>query len=82
MLPVTRMALRYVAADGRTLTIGFEQALEPEVDRLVHPQSIERVGVDEATPISDEERTELLARVAEYCRAKRLRYRLTEASSG
>jgi hypothetical protein len=81
MSPVSRMALRYIAADGRTFTIGFEQALESGIDRLVHPQSIERVGVEQTVPISEEERTELLARVADYCHAKQLKYQLQKASS-
>lgn len=74
-----RYALRYIANDGREFSIGFEQALEPGVDRLIHPASIEAVGPAHSVQISEQERTELLARVLDYCSAKRFTYRVVDA---
>ena len=78
--PVSRHVLRCFSKNGRTLTVGIEQALEPGVDRLIHPRSIESVGPSAGVPVSQEERDELLARVVDYCEAKRLRYRIVEES--
>ena len=59
------------------MDLGFEQALEPGVDRLIHEGSI-RIwnGPRGDTHVTSAERSEILARVEEYCRVKGLTYRV------
>ena len=71
-----KYALRYESG-GRSVEVGFEQALEPAVDRLIHENSIVSwVGPAGETSVTIAERTQILARLEEYCRAKGLTYRV------
>jgi hypothetical protein len=71
-----RYALRFERKDW-VIDIGFEQALEPGVDRLIHEKSIElwRSALGQR-PVTADEKAELLSLVKEYCEAKRIRYRV------
>lgn len=74
-----RYALRF-ERDGWSIDIGFEQALEPGVNRLVHESSIaEWNGTDGRKPVTSQERADVLARVKEYCLAKSMTYRVVPA---
>jgi hypothetical protein len=71
-----RYALR-IKYLGHDYSIGFEIACEDKVDRLIHPNSIERINIEGSTPVvSEEERVTLVSKVVEYCRLNRLTYRI------
>lgn len=77
-----RYALRYRQAD-RTMDIGFELALEPNVDRLIHAETISRWNDPHKNEIADEaERRKILSRVEEYCRAKKFPFRTLSLPEG
>src|SRR5256885_1269305 len=75
-----KYSLRYDLGE-RHVEIGFEQASEPGIDRLIHEGTIvEWVASNGAVAtVSAPERSEILARVAEYCRLKGLAYRVVKA---
>jgi hypothetical protein len=71
-----RYALR-LEVSGRSVDIGFEQALEPGVDRLIHEESIlVWNGSEGELAVTPAEREAILEKVEEYCKAKRLTYRV------
>jgi hypothetical protein len=71
-----RYALRYEIGD-RVVDFGFEQALEPGVDRLIHESSILKwIGPSGEMIVTSFERVEVVARAEEYCRVKGLTYRV------
>jgi hypothetical protein len=73
-----RYALRLEVGD-RTIDIGFEQALEPGVDRLIHGGSIQAWDTPAGgLPVAANERAEILARVIHYCEVKGLTYRVVQ----
>jgi hypothetical protein len=74
-----RYALRIII-EARQYSIGFEDACEPDVDRIIHKNSIERVeGACQGDfAISDEERSTLILKVVEFCAANRYSYRIEE----
>jgi hypothetical protein len=58
--------------------IGFENACEKSIDRLIHKSSMKRISVEgEEVDVSEEERSILLSRVVEYCEKNKLKYRIT-----
>ncbi len=77
MLVLHRYALRF-EIDGRSIDIGFEQALEPGVDRLIHEDSILLWNASgKETNVTSTERAAILARVEQYCAVKGFAYRIT-----
>lgn len=71
-----RYALRYESKE-RSIDIGFEQALEPDVDRLVHLETIHRWNSPhDQQPLTSDERKDILSKIKAYCEEKRLTYRL------
>lgn len=76
MTVLHRYALRFEIGD-RVVDFGFEQALEPDIDRLIHERSIlkwiDPSGEMIVTPV---ERQAVVARAEEYCRIKGLKYRV------
>lgn len=63
--------------DGRAIEVGFEQARQPGIDRLIHRESIlvwKTKGPEE--PVTLDERSEIVARIEEYCRLKGLTFRV------
>lgn len=77
-----RFALKLEAGE-RFVEIGFEQAFEPGVERLIHEGSIQVWKTPQGdVPVSSAERSVILERVIEYCKIKELTYRVVRASSG
>jgi hypothetical protein len=71
-----RFALK-IEVGSRFVEVGFEQALEPGVERLIHEESIKTWKTPEGdVPVAASERKYIIARVQEYCEAKGLRYRV------
>lgn len=71
-----RYALRY-AMDGHTLDIGFEQALEPGIDRLIHVNTITHWSApNEQVMLTDDEKRDVVEKIQEYCNVRALSYRL------
>jgi hypothetical protein len=71
-----RYALR-LEIGGRVVDFGFEQALEPGVDRLIHEGSILKwVGPSGEMIVTPAERAAVVAKAEEYCRVKGLAYRV------
>jgi len=71
-----RYALRY-EINGRKLDIGFEQALEPQIDRLIHLNTISHWNPpDDQCMLTDDEKRDVLKKISEYCKGKALTYKL------
>ena len=76
-----KYALRYQAGD-RSAAVGFEQAFEPGVDRLIHESSILTwMGPRGDMAVTPAERADILAKVEEYCRVKALTYRVVRGEA-
>lgn len=58
--------------------IGFEQALETNIDRIIHAESIFEWSDNHGNKktVSDEEKNDILRKLFEYCDAKALSYRV------
>lgn len=63
-----------------TFSIGFESALEPGIDRLIHPNSMERVNRDHTTKsdLLPSEKSAVMSLVLRYCEKNKLTYRIVE----
>ena len=63
-----------------SFSIGFESALEPGVDRLIHPKTMERVNHDHTTKnnLLPSEKSAVLSLVLRYCEKNKLTYRIVE----
>jgi hypothetical protein len=73
---IHRYALRYQVGE-RSVDIGFEQALEHGIDRLIHEASISTwSGPGGESAVTGAERAEISAKVKEYCRAKGLTFQV------
>jgi hypothetical protein len=70
-----RYALQFALGE-RSINIGFEQAFEPGVDRLIHEESIVQWNEPIGEAVTPEERIATLGRVEQYCAAKGLSYRI------
>lgn len=71
-----RYALRY-ELNGRILDIGFEQALEPSIDRLIHVNTILHWNVpNDQIMLTDEEKRDVVEKILEYCNVRALTYKL------
>jgi hypothetical protein len=71
-----RYALRILHKECE-YSIGFENACEKNIARLIHAGSIERFCAEgNNTAVSDEERSIILSKVAKYCQANALSYRV------
>jgi len=72
-----RYAIRY-CRDDKYVDIGFEQAIEPDIDRLIHESSISEWAKSGNIigKVSDKERDEILDRIMKYCHDKHLTYRV------
>lgn len=74
-----RFALKLEVGE-RFVEIGFEQAFEPGVERLIHEGSIRVWKTPQGdVPVSAAERSAILERVIEYCKIKELTYRVVNA---
>lgn len=70
-----RYALRYERGE-RTVDVGFERALEPDVDRLIHLEAFRHWNPPyEKELITSEERDGIIKKIGKYCDAKGLTYR-------
>jgi hypothetical protein len=77
-----RFALK-LEVGGRFVEVGFEQAFEPGVERLIHEDSIRVWKTPQGdVPVTAAERAVILARVIEYCKLKELTYRVIGSSGG
>ena len=77
-----RFALKLVIGE-RFVEIGFEQAFELGVERLIHEDSIRVWKTPQGdVPVSPAERSVILERVIEYCKIKELTCRVAGASGG
>jgi hypothetical protein len=71
-----RFALKLKVGD-RVVEVGFEQAFEPGVERLIHEGSIMVWKTPQGdVPITPAERSVILERLIEYCKIKELTYRV------
>ena len=62
------------------MEIGFEQALEPGVDRLIHEGTIQVWRTPQGdVPVTPAERSAIVERVIEYCKIKEMTYRVVRA---
>ena len=73
---IHQYCIRYVDADGRFVDIGFEAAVEPEVDNLIHESTIERWSLPQGQLISPADRARIMTRLVEYCESHSLRFRV------
>jgi hypothetical protein len=65
----------------RFVEVGFEQAFEPGVERLIHEGSIRVWKTRQGdVPVTAAERSAILERVVEYCKIKELTYRVVRAT--
>jgi hypothetical protein len=81
IMEVHRYAIRYVIGD-RSVDVGFEQAFEPGVDRLIHLGAVRHWNAPhdrEVMAVADQ--NDLVQKLQSYCRDKRLRCRFTDSSS-
>ena len=71
-----KYALR-LEINNRTIDMGFERPLEPNIDRLIHEESLMQWitpgGILQVTP---SERIEIIERIKQYCLAKGFTYRI------
>lgn len=73
-----RYALKIEIGD-RAVEIGFEQALEPGIERLIHEGTISVWKTPQGdVPVTAIERATVLAKVVEYCKIKELTYRVVQ----
>jgi hypothetical protein len=62
---------------ARFVEVGFEQAFEPGIERLIHEDSIQAWRTAQGdVPVTPAERAYILDRVVEYCKIKNLSYRI------
>ncbi len=73
---IHRYALRY-QIEGRSVEVGFEAALEPGIDRLIHEETIVRWDGTQ-DEVTQAERGDVIRRIEEYCRLKGLTYRIVQ----
>ena len=77
-----RFALKLEVGE-RFVEVGFEQAFEPGVERLIHEGSIRVWKTQQGDlSVSSAERSAILERVIEYCKIKELTYRVVRSSGG
>ena len=74
-----RYALRFELGN-RSVDIGFEQALEHGVDRLIHEESVVQWNGSNGEAVTPEERAAIIDRVRQYCAVKGLTYRIVSTS--
>lgn len=73
-----RYALFFEAGD-RSVTIGFEQALEPGIGRLIHRQTIRTWQTPSGDILVTEvERDEIIECIKQYCDIKGFTYRVVD----
>lgn len=75
-----RFALKLEIGE-RFVEVGFEQAFEPGVERLIHEGSIQVWKTLQGdVPVTAAERSAILERVIQYCKIKELTYRVVRAT--
>jgi hypothetical protein len=77
-----RFALKLEVGE-RIVEIGFEQAFEPGVERLIHQGSIQVWKTPQGdVAATAAEKAAILERVIEYCKIKELTYRVVDIGGG
>lgn len=77
MAVLHKYAVRFEFA-GRWVDFGFEQALEPGIDRLIHADSMLNWNSLDGSEVavSAGDKADLISRAEEYCRAKGFTFRI------